>query len=109
MFLLSQPKTSLRDFRIKPTLDDRYLDGIFELETTVSNYSHAVSYADINYKLLDNKDNIVATESKFIGVQNGGESSVQFSTQITEVATWSYGHLEMKQEMALTFSKLTDI
>src|SRR5690606_8381695 len=92
VFLWSQAKTSLRDFRVKSTLDDSYLNGIFELETTVRNYSQAVSYADINYKLLDNDGNIVVSESKLIGVQSGGENSVLFSALIPEVATWTSEH-----------------
>lgn len=89
VFLWSQPKTSLRDFRVKSTLDDSYLNGIFELETTVRNYSESVSYANVNYKLLDDKGNIILNNSKPIGVQKGGESSVRFTADITDVATWT--------------------
>lgn len=89
VFLWSQPKTSLRDFRVKSTLDDSYLNGIFELETTVRNYSSSVSYGEVNYKLLDNEGNVVLTDSKPIGVQGGGESSVHFSAKIDDVATWT--------------------
>lgn len=32
VYLWSQPKTSLRDFRVKSTLDDNYKNGIFELK-----------------------------------------------------------------------------
>lgn len=89
VFLWSQPKTSLHDFRVKSTLDDDYHNGIFELETNVRNYNKNVSYADINYKLIDNKGNIVLSDSKFIGVQSGGDNSVLFSASIPEVATWT--------------------
>ncbi len=35
-------------------------------------YCAISTHADINYKLIDNKGNIVLTDSKFIGVQSGG-------------------------------------
>jgi beta-galactosidase len=89
VFLWSQAKTSLRDFRVKSTLDDSYLNGIFELETTVRNYSQAVSYANVSYKLLDSDGNTVLSDSKPIGVQRGGESSVRFSAEIPNVSTWT--------------------
>jgi beta-galactosidase len=92
VFLWSQPKTSLRDFRVKSTLDDSYLNGIFELETTIRNYSSKVSYAEVNYKLLDSESNVVLTGSKPIGVQSGGESSVSFSALIPDVKTWTSEH-----------------
>jgi beta-galactosidase len=82
----------LRDFRVKSTLDDSYLNGIFELETTIRNYSSKVSYAEVNYKLLDSENNVVLTGSKPIGVQSGGESSVSFSALIPDVKTWTSEH-----------------
>ncbi len=48
VFLWSQPRTSLRDFRVKSTLDDSYRDGIFELETTVANYGRGASAAEVS-------------------------------------------------------------
>ncbi|HBG58937.1 MAG TPA: hypothetical protein DDX07_13090, partial [Porphyromonadaceae bacterium] len=60
-FLWSQPKTSLRDFRIKSTLDDNYQNGIFSLETTVANYHSGVSVAQVAYELLDPSGTTVAS------------------------------------------------
>lgn len=92
VFLWSQPKTSLRDFRIKSTLDDTYENGIFELETTVRNYSETVSYADVTYELINTTGDIVLTDTKLIGIQSGGESAVKFNGVIDEVKTWTSEH-----------------
>ena len=89
VFLWSQPKTSLRDFRVISTLDDSYKNGIFELETTVRNYGNSVSYADVTYELLNNEDNVVLSETKAIGIQIGGESSIKFKAELPNVATWT--------------------
>ena len=92
VFVWSQPKTSLRDFRVKSTLDDSYTDGVFELETTVRNYTNSVAYADVSYELVDKEGNTVAAETKQIGVQRGGENAIRFSADLPEVDTWTSEH-----------------
>ena len=92
VFLWSQPKTSLRDFRVKSTLDDSYKNGLFELETTISNYSSGVSNADVTFELLDAAGKMVATGKKPVSIQGYGENAVRFSTGLPEVATWTSEH-----------------
>ncbi|MBF6597629.1 MAG: DUF4981 domain-containing protein [Fermentimonas sp.] len=92
VFLWSQPKTSLRDFRVKSTLDDTYKNGIFELETTVRNYGNSVSYADVTFELLDKSGKTILTETKPIGIQRGGESSIKFNAEIPNIDTWTSEH-----------------
>ncbi|WP_416349500.1 glycoside hydrolase family 2 TIM barrel-domain containing protein [Proteiniphilum sp.] len=89
VFLWSQPKTSLRDFRVTSTLDDSYRNGILELETTVSNYQSGASHADVSYELLDPSGKVVASETKPIAVQSHGENSIRFRAQLPNVATWT--------------------
>ena len=89
VFLWSQPKTSLRDFRLKSTLDDSYRNGIFELETTVSNYQSGTSLAEVSYELLDPSGKVVSTATKPIAIQSHGENAVRFSAQLPNVATWT--------------------
>lgn len=92
VYLWSQPKTSLRDFRVKSTLDENYRNGIFELETTVGNYQSGASYAEVSYELLDHLGKIVTSETKPIAVQSHGENSIRFSAQLPGVATWTSEH-----------------
>lgn len=89
VFLWSQPKVSLRDFRVKSTLDDNYKDGIFELETTVSNYSGGVAYGQVSYELIDDAGKTVASGTKEIGVQNSGENAITFKADVPNVKTWT--------------------
>ncbi len=92
VYLWSQPKTSLRDFRVKSTLDDTYKNGIFELETTVANYVSGASFANVSYELTDVSGKTVASETKPISVKSLGENAVTFSAQLPNVATWTSEH-----------------
>lgn len=89
VFLWSQPKTSLRDFRVKSTLDDSYQNGILELETTVRNYNQGPSFAQVTYELLDPNGNSVLTETKPISMQRNGQSAITFSGRLDNVQTWT--------------------
>ena len=89
VYLWSQPKTSLRDFRVKSTLDESYQNGVFELETTVHNYHPRVAYAEVTYELLDPDGNIVLTNSQPISMQAKGESAITFSAMIPDVLPWT--------------------
>jgi beta-galactosidase len=89
VFLWSQPNTSLRDFRVKSTLDDTYKKGLFELEAIVRNYTSGLSSADVNYELLDASGKRVANGSKPVSMQGNGESAVRFTAELPEVATWT--------------------
>lgn len=90
VYLWSQPKTSLRDFRVKSTLDDSYKNGVFELETTVNNYASGASFAQVSYELLDASGKTVASEAKSIDIQGNGENAIRFTPkQLPNVATWT--------------------
>lgn len=89
VFLWSQPKTSLRDFRVKSTLDDNYKDGIFALETTVRNYKQGPAFAQVTYELLDHNGTTVLSDTKPISMQGNGESAITFHAQLNDVATWT--------------------
>lgn len=90
VYLWSQPKTSLRDFRVISTLDDTYKNGIFELETTVSNYDKGLSIAEVSYELLDASGKTVLSDSQPISIQSGGENAIRFPVKKLEnVATWT--------------------
>lgn len=89
VFLWSQPKTSLRDFRVKSTLDDTYKQGVFELETTVRNYEQGPSFGQVTYELLDPTGKKVLSESKPISMQGRGESAITFRATLDNVETWT--------------------
>lgn len=102
VYLWSQPKVSLRDFRVKSTLDNSYKDGVFQLDMTLANYgigdleedSHhdPIAYQDaqISYELLDPKGNVVDSAKAETSIQGRGEQAYQFpEVELPDVKTWT--------------------
>ncbi len=89
VYLWSQPKVSLRDFRVKSTLDESYVNGAFELEATIRNYNREPAYAEVSYELIDPDGKQVLSDSGPISMQGRGENSITFSACIPEVLSWS--------------------
>lgn len=53
VFLYSQPKVAVKDFRVISTLDDSYTDGIFKLAVDVRNHALAGKKVQVLYELMD--------------------------------------------------------
>ena len=53
VYLYSQPKAALKDFRVKSTLDDSYKNGIFSLNVDLRNHEKAATNLTLVYELLD--------------------------------------------------------
>lgn len=89
VFLWSQPKTAIQDFRIISTLDDSYTNGIFKLAVDIKNTSNNLSNAKINYQLFDTNKKVVTSGSKDITVKTNDKVTVDFSADLNKVATWT--------------------
>ncbi len=89
VFIYSQPKAAVRDFRIKSTLDDTYKDGIFALEADLRNHRESDVNLTIAYELLDKQSNVVAGEEKTIDITAGQQTTVCFNQQLNNVLTWT--------------------
>lgn len=102
VYLWSQPKVSLRDFRVKSTLDENYTNGIFGLEMTIANYGFddlnevnnwkPIPYknADIGFELIDDSGKIAASGKGKVSVKGRGEQSFEFpEIQIENVKSWN--------------------
>lgn len=102
VYLWSQPKVSLRDFRVKSTLDESYENGLFNLEMTMANYGvgdlkednnyHPIPYArvDLSYVLLDAEDEVVASGKGKVSVKGRGEQYYEFPhAEVSDVNAWS--------------------
>ena len=60
VFLYSQPKVAVKDFRVISTLDDSYTDGIFKLAVDVRNHALAGKKMQVFYELIDKVSGKVA-------------------------------------------------
>lgn len=89
VFLYSQPKAALKDFRVTSTLDDTYKDGIFKLGADLRNNGSATSNMALVYELLDAKGNVVATGEKTADVAAGETRTVSFVQTLPGVKTWT--------------------
>lgn len=102
VYLWSQPMVSLRDFRVKSTLDDTYKTGIFQLEMSAANYGigdldessnyKPIPYAtpELSYQLLDNSNTTVAEGTGRLSIRGRADQSYVFpEIKIPNVQTWS--------------------
>ncbi len=84
VFLWSQPKTKIRDFRVTSTLDDSYKTGVFALDVDLENTSGKAREVEVSYEMADRKETRKAT------VERNGK--VSFACEIPGVNTWDAEH-----------------
>jgi len=89
VFIWSQPKTAIKDFRIVSTLDEAYKDGIFKLEIDLKNTNSTDKNITVKYDLTDANGKTVTSSSKDISVKGNSISTVDFDYTIKNVATWT--------------------
>lgn len=89
IFIWSQPKTAIKDFRVVSTLDNTYKDGIFKLGIDLKNTTSTKKQLTAKYELTDLKGNIVTSGSKNIDVAGNKTVTANFDYTIKDVATWT--------------------
>ena len=89
VFIYSQPKASVQDFRITSTLDDTYRNGIFRLQIDLKNHRASTANLSVSYELTDKNGKTVASEEQPAQVENGKLTTVSFSKELPQVATWT--------------------
>ena len=92
VFLWSQPKASIQDFRVVSTLDDTYTNGIFKLAVDLKNHTQETKNLNVGYELLDAKGNLVTSESNDIWVSPASPQTASFEYDLKNVAPWSAEH-----------------
>lgn len=89
VFLWSQPKIAIQDFRIVSTLDDTYTDGVFRLGIDIKNHTPETKRLEVMYELIDSKDMTVKSGVNDVWVSGGNIQTVSFADQLEQVAKWS--------------------
>ena len=92
VFLWSQPKASIQDFRVVSTLDDTYTNGIFKLAVDLKNHTQETKNLNVGYELLDAKGNLVTSEANDIWVSPTSPQTASFEYDLKNVAPWSAEH-----------------
>lgn len=89
VFIWSQPKTAIKDFRVVSTLDDTYKDGIFKLAVDVANSSAQEKKVRVKYELKDNKGTVVTSGYENIIAKAKSKETASFGYTIPNVSTWT--------------------
>jgi beta-galactosidase len=89
VYLFSQPKTSVRDFRIVSTLDAGYSDGIFKLHIDVVNTEIKDQSVAIKFELLDQQGQVVSEKTHQSKVGSRKTETFSFEETITGVKQWN--------------------
>lgn len=89
VFLYSQPKAALKDFRVKSTLDNSYKKGIFSLDVDLRNHRTEASNLTLVYELLDAQGKVVATEEKTAYIPTNEVRTVSFGKELSDIRTWT--------------------
>ncbi|MCE2616123.1 glycoside hydrolase family 2 TIM barrel-domain containing protein [Phocaeicola oris] len=93
VYLFSQPKVAIQDFKVVSTLDDSYRDGIFNLTVDVNNQHTDTREVNISYELLDTYGKSVASGEQQVNVVKGNnKKAVSFHANLSSVKTWTSEH-----------------
>ncbi|NDV46735.1 DUF4981 domain-containing protein [Paludibacter sp. 221] len=89
VFIWSQPKAAIQDFRVISNLDDTYKNGVFQLAMDVKNTSAAAKNLTVKYELRDAKGGVVTSGTETVAVKADDKSTATFNYTINNVATWT--------------------
>ncbi|MBK3516870.1 glycoside hydrolase family 2 TIM barrel-domain containing protein [Carboxylicivirga marina] len=81
VYLYALPQSHIKDFYVKAGLDQKYSDGLFQLDVELENFTDA---SIVEVQLIDNSGNIVYQE-----VKTGNAGSLSFDKSLPEVEKWS--------------------
>lgn len=89
VFLYSQPKASIHDFRITSTLDDSYKNGIFRLAVDMKNHKGEDARLQVGYELIDSNNKVIAAAEEEMNVKPGTTPTVRFEKELPNIQTWT--------------------
>lgn len=92
VFLWSQPKSAVNDFRVISTLDDSYKNGIFKLGVDVKNTANTVSNLNVKYELIDKDGKTVSGSSNAATIDPNSKKTIDFAANLNNIATWTSEH-----------------
>ena len=92
VYLWSQPKASVQDFRVTSTLDDSFTNGIFKLKMDVNNANAQTTTTQVGYELLDANKKVVASGNQSIVLKTNEKQTVSFDKELADVAKWTSEH-----------------
>ncbi|MDL2214633.1 DUF4981 domain-containing protein [Dysgonomonas sp. OttesenSCG-928-M03] len=92
VFIWSQPKTAIKDFRVVSTLDNTYKNGIFKLGMDLKNTNNTEKKITAKYELKDKSGKTITSGTKDINLKANSTETVDFDYSINSVDTWTSEH-----------------
>ena len=90
VYLFSQPKVAIQDFKVLSTLDDSYKNGIFSVTVDINNQNDAEQQTTLAFDLLDAQGKSVASGEQSLKVAHGvNAKAVTFKADLPNVQTWT--------------------
>lgn len=89
VYLYAQPKLRIKDFEVVSTLDSSYTNGVFNLTVDLQNHKEQPANCQITYTLLNDKKQIITSDSTEKAIKNNSKNSVSFATTIKNVKQWN--------------------
>lgn len=89
VFLWSQPRIAINDFRVVSTLDDTYKDGIFKLAVDIKNHTPETKNITVGYELIDKTGKTITTSENQLWATNSQVTTTSFEYTVKDAAQWS--------------------
>ncbi len=90
VFIWSQPKARIDDFRVVATLDSTYTNGVFDLQIALKNsFVLPTGYMQVWYELEDSSGNLVDYSYKEMEMGGNSVDTVRFDRELPNVKKWS--------------------
>ena len=91
VYLMARPKTYIRDFFVKAGLDDKYDNGLLNVDVCIKNLNkHVTDSFTLAVKLCTFNDQVVYSEKrKLQKLLTGSEDTVKFSRTIEHPMQWN--------------------
>ncbi len=90
VLLFARTKTYIRDIFAKASLDENYVNGIFNLDVELKNQNKSVAKnLMVKYQLIDNDNQVVSSSDTKAAVKGKSKAKYTFSAQIPAVNKWS--------------------
>lgn len=89
VFIWSQPKTAVQDFRIVSNLDNTYIDGIFGLGIDLKNTGNTDKNLTVRYELCDETGATVTSATKTVATKAQSTETLDFEYTLKNVKQWT--------------------
>ena len=88
VFVYAKPKVAISEFSIISDLDSQYVNGLFKLNTTISNTENLSVNRLLKIQLLDGEE-MVYEQEKNVAIPANDTLEFSFETAVNQVKQWS--------------------